>query len=104
MSDHYKGKIEPIDVIEAWDLDFRLANVVKYIARHKRKGEEEADLLKAEQYLHRYRTGEWIPDSLVFAGTFRGYPIYAPPEALADLKLALSSYHSTRVGTCGHPQ
>lgn len=43
---------EPINVIEAWDLNFRLANAVKYIARHKMKNGLE-DLKKARRYLDR---------------------------------------------------
>jgi len=43
---------QPIEVIEAWNLNFRLGNVIKYIARHKRKGQVE-DLQKALWYLER---------------------------------------------------
>lgn len=51
---HYtKGKYEVIDVIEDWDLNFRLANAVKYIARHKHKGKPLEDLEKALWYLER---------------------------------------------------
>lgn len=52
---HYvKGrKIEPIDVIEAWDLSHHLACVVKYIARAGRKNPILEDLRKAEWYLAR---------------------------------------------------
>lgn len=51
---HYThGKFEVIDVIEDWDLSFRLANAVKYIARHKHKGKPLEDLKKAAWYLQR---------------------------------------------------
>ena len=51
---HYThGKFEVIDVIEDWDLNFRLANAVKYIARHKHKGKPLEDLQKALWYLQR---------------------------------------------------
>lgn len=51
---HYtSGKYEVIDVIEDWDLNFRLANTVKYIARHKHKGKPLEDLKKALWYLQR---------------------------------------------------
>lgn len=53
---HYnRGGIEVIDAIEAWGLDayFRLANVVKYIARHEHKGDPLSDLKKARWYLDR---------------------------------------------------
>lgn len=51
---HYtSGKYEVIDVIEDWDLNFRLANAIKYIARHKHKGKPLEDLKKAAWYLQR---------------------------------------------------
>lgn len=51
---HYTaGKFEVIDVIEDWDLNFRLANAIKYIARHKHKGKALEDLKKARWYLQR---------------------------------------------------
>ena len=51
---HYNtSDIEVWDAIIAWDLDFLLGNVVKYVARAGRKPGESAvnDLLKARQYL-----------------------------------------------------
>ena len=51
---HYKsGGIEAIDVIEAFDLNFRLANVVKYVLRAHKKGQRKTDLQKALWYLQR---------------------------------------------------
>ena len=51
---HYtKGKFEVIEVIEDWDLNFRLANAVKDIARHEHKGKPLEDLKKALWYLQR---------------------------------------------------
>ena len=51
---HYnKGKIEVIDAIEDWDLNFSEGNVVKYVARHRFKGEPLEDLKKARWYLER---------------------------------------------------
>jgi hypothetical protein len=55
---HYGGKDNPyeaIKVIEAWDLDFCLGNVVKYISRAGKKGEWKyrEDLEKAAWYLNR---------------------------------------------------
>lgn len=51
---HYThGSFEVIDVIEDWNLNFRLANVVKYIARCEHKGSAIADLKKARWYLDR---------------------------------------------------
>jgi hypothetical protein len=46
-------KYEPVKVIQDWNLDFCLGNVVKYVARAGRKDGEsrEKDLLKAKQYL-----------------------------------------------------
>ena len=51
---HYKsGGIEVIDVIEAFNLNFRLANVIKYVLRAGRKGDALEDLEKAAWYLDR---------------------------------------------------
>lgn len=54
---HYRnGGIETIDVLEAWKLDFRLANAVKYISRAGKKdpAKYKQDLEKARWYLNRY--------------------------------------------------
>lgn len=54
--DHYGGADNPyeaIKVVEAWDLDFYLGNVIKYISRAGKKGEELEDLKKARWYLDR---------------------------------------------------
>lgn len=51
---HYTHEIEPIDVIEAWELGFHLGNVVKYMARYEHKGTKVQDLKKALWYLDRY--------------------------------------------------
>lgn len=51
---HYVATaIEPIDVIEEWGLGFHLGQVIKYIARHGRKGDALMDLRKAKFYLDR---------------------------------------------------
>jgi hypothetical protein len=48
---HYtKGKIEPIDFINANDMDYLEGNIIKYISRYKYKGGAE-DLEKAGFYL-----------------------------------------------------
>ena len=55
--DHYGGDTvyEVIKVLEAWGLeeDALLWNVVKYVARAKKKGNYEEDLRKAKFYLDR---------------------------------------------------
>lgn len=54
--DYYKANgVETIDVIEAFDLNFNLGNVIKYVLRAgKKQGEEkEKDLNKACFYLNR---------------------------------------------------
>jgi len=54
--EHYGGKDNPyeaIKVIEAWDLDFCLGNVVKYISRAGKKNNTIEDLKKAKFYLER---------------------------------------------------
>lgn len=53
---HYtRGGIEVLDAIEAWELDYHLANVVKYVARagHKDPAKLLEDLQKARFYLDR---------------------------------------------------
>lgn len=45
---HYNmGKIEVIDVLEDWKLNFHLGNTVKYIVRSPHKGTELEDLKKS---------------------------------------------------------
>ena len=54
--DHYQSeKIEAIDVIEAFDLNFSLGSAVKYILRAGKKPSEtaEEDLSKAAWYILR---------------------------------------------------
>lgn len=54
--DYYKSNgVETIDVIEAFDLNFNLGNVIKYVLRAgKKEGEEkEKDLNKALFYIGR---------------------------------------------------
>ena len=54
---HYGGKesvYEAIKVIEAWNLDFSLGNVIKYISRAGKKSDNvKEDLEKAKWYLER---------------------------------------------------
>ena len=55
--DHYNfGKIEVIEAITDWNLDFCLGNAVKYIARagHKDKDKKLEDLSKAIWYIQYY--------------------------------------------------
>jgi hypothetical protein len=50
--DHYNtGKIEVIDAIQDWELDFIEGNVVKYVARSRHKSSRVGDLKKARWYL-----------------------------------------------------
>ena len=63
---HYtQYDIQPIDVIEDWNLSAHLANVVKYIARHHDKGTAKEDMEKARWYLDRYIEWQW-PDECPF--------------------------------------
>ena len=63
---HYNaGKIEAIDVIEDWKLNFSLGCVVKYICRAEFKDSTIQDLEKASWYLNREiqrrkKWGIWI--------------------------------------------
>lgn len=54
---HYnQGAIEPIDYIEANELNFCEGNVVKYVTRYRHKNGVE-DLKKAKWYLERLIAG-----------------------------------------------
>ena len=51
---HYnKGKIEAIDIIEDWSLNFSLGCVIKYVLRAPFKGTALEDLEKARWYIER---------------------------------------------------
>ena len=50
---HYNKGIEAIDIIESWDLNFSLGNVIKYTLRAPYKNNELEDLEKAKWYLER---------------------------------------------------
>ena len=46
--EHYKGcKIQPVEYIHATGLDYLEGNVIKYITRHRTKGEGRKDIEKA---------------------------------------------------------
>ena len=50
---HYVKGIEPIDLIESWDLNFSLGNAIKCILRSPYKGKQIEDLEKARWYIDR---------------------------------------------------
>jgi hypothetical protein len=53
---HYGGESNPyeaIKVIEAWDANFNIGNVLKYISRCGKKDVEIQELEKAAWYLNR---------------------------------------------------
>ena len=51
---HYQGTIQPIDLINAQNLNFNLGNVVKYVCRTGKKQGENilSDLEKAQNYIN----------------------------------------------------
>lgn len=51
---HYQGTIQPIELINAQNLNFNLGNVVKYVCRAgKKQGENVlSDLKKAQNYIN----------------------------------------------------
>ena len=51
---HYNEGLEAIDVIESWDLNFNVGNVIKCMLRSPHKGDEVQDLEKAKWYLDRH--------------------------------------------------
>jgi hypothetical protein len=69
--EHYKaGNIETIDVLEDFvsienrkltpRQKYDVSQALKYLLRVGLKGSSEVDLQKAENYIHRALTGEWI--------------------------------------------
>ena len=49
--DHYKDcGIQPVEYIHANDLNYFEGNVIKYITRHRTKGEGKKDIEKAIHY------------------------------------------------------
>lgn len=48
---HYNVGIEPVKYITSHGLDFLSGNVVKYVTRHKLKGNPVEDLHKARVYI-----------------------------------------------------
>ena len=56
--DHYGGEENPyeaIKIIEAWDLNFHLGNVVKYVSRAGKKNKDTIeDVKKARWYIDRH--------------------------------------------------
>jgi len=53
---HYGGEEnphEPIKIIEAYNLNFCIGNVIKYVLRAGKKGSKIQDLKKARWYLDR---------------------------------------------------
>lgn len=64
---HYQGTTQPIDLINAQNLNFNLGNVVKYVCRAgKKQGENVlSDLEKAQNYINYEieRVTKWIKDN-----------------------------------------
>jgi hypothetical protein len=50
---HYNKGIEAIEIIESWNLNFSLGNVIKYVLRSPYKGTQIEDLEKAQVYIAR---------------------------------------------------
>lgn len=53
---HYTQGIEPIEIIESYNLNFCIGNAIKYILRAPFKGTPELDIDKAIWYLNRYKS------------------------------------------------
>lgn len=52
--EHYLGnKFEAIEIIEDYNLNFNLGNVIKYTLRADKKGKKAEDLKKAKWYIER---------------------------------------------------
>jgi len=50
---HYNRGIEAIEIIESWNLNFAMGNVIKYVLRAPYKGSQIQDLEKARIYISR---------------------------------------------------
>lgn len=64
---HYQGTTQPIDLINAQNLNFNLGNVVKYVCRAGKKEGENilSDLEKAKNYINYEieRVTKWTNDN-----------------------------------------
>lgn len=91
--DHYLGerKLEPIVIIEDWDLDFNLGNAVKYISRAGRKDPEKIieDLKKTIWYIERHKEYGKFGITTIFRYNVRKWIVeaYTIEEVLDDWKL-----------------
>lgn len=72
MVKHYNtSEIETINFIEQVIKDyppkmgFHIGNAIKYLARAPHKGSTDDDLYKAENYIHRVRTGRWMHENTI---------------------------------------
>ena len=72
MAEHYKqGEIEAIEFIEQTIEGYSpkdaylVGNILKYIARAPYKGSMQADLEKAENYMHRLVHGVWKGEEMI---------------------------------------
>lgn len=52
-SKHYDRKVQPLDIINEFDLSFNMGSALKYIARSKFKHQEVSDIDKAIYYLEK---------------------------------------------------
>lgn len=50
---YYQGSIQPIDLIDEFQLNFSRGCVIKYVVRAGKKNNELEDLMKAKWYLER---------------------------------------------------
>lgn len=92
--DHYQSdKIETIDIIEAFKLNFRLGNVVKYILRSGKKGNRLEDLKKAQWYLNREIEKE-ATEKQEQADKLQAYERLAQKYNSTDVVNIQTDYHS----------
>ena len=84
---HYVKGIEPIEVIESWDLNFSLGNAIKYILRSPYKGKQIEDLEKARWYIDR-EINRLKGDEYMLMLVFR---VYAATVAVALLSQMLTT-------------
>jgi len=85
-----RGKVEVIDFIEDWNLDFSMGCFVKYVCRAGHKSDAVEDLEKAKWYIKRYTEHPSEPE---FDGTY-DWREYAESQGLCrELCIAMQLAH-----------
>ena len=93
-----RGKIEVIDFIEDWKLDFSMGNFVKYMCRAGRKDDAVQDLEKAKWYLTRFAEH---PSEPYIGGTYNWIEYANSQDLSKDLCIAFGAAYLVYLGQGG---